>query len=90
MLQTNFRRLGARLFVLGALLVCLVTVTGKHSANAALSTCDPELRYICQTSDDGIWYESCCVCAQRAVVETCENQLSYHYYACTDECLPYY
>ena len=53
-------------------------------------TCDPGLRYICQTSDDGIWYEDCCVCAQRATVETCEDQLGYHYYACTDECLPWY
>jgi|GEM_PF-6524306 len=86
---TQGKRLALRLFTLFILVAALVMVSGKPKG-AARTSCDPEERYICQTSDDGIWYESCCVCAQRAVVETCQNQLGYHYYACTDECLPWY
>jgi hypothetical protein len=89
MARTQIKRLVLKLFTLFILVGALVMVSVGHT-KAAKTECDPESRYICQTSDDGIWYEQCCVCAQRAVVETCQNQLSYHYYACTDECLPWY
>jgi hypothetical protein len=89
MLQAKYRRLVSRFFILGALLGCLVMVTGKENTSAALS-CDPEERYICQTSDDGVWYESCCHCAQKAAKIACEEQVGYIYNGCTEECVPWY